>query len=129
MRAAEHSHPCAPPVAPQNACSDSTVCRFLINDARSEIDRLRRQLAGLEASFFFRTVAATPPIAEARDAERPSLAVDFSIAKAARRAYAVAAIGEVPPPPPSAAPVIPQPYSLQLHTVVTNLGSLLDVLI
>lgn len=134
MRAVEHSrhhvpHPChsqSNPL-PTPPCH-SVECRFLINDARGEIERLRRQLAGLESNLTLRTATAAPAPTDSRVCERPSLAVDLSIAKAARRAYAVTPIGEVPMRPLEVSDIA-SPPPLQLHTVVTNLGSLLDVLI
>jgi hypothetical protein len=134
MRAVQHSHhhdphPCHSPSLPlPTPPCHSVECRFLINDARGEIERLRRQLAGLESHLTLRVASAAAAPAESRDCERPSLAVDLSIAKAARRAYAVTPIGEVHLSPREVSEVVP-PLPLQLHTVVTNLGSLLDVLI
>jgi hypothetical protein len=134
MRAVEHSrhhhpHPCHSPSdsLPIPPC-DSVECRFLINDARGEIERLRRQLAGLESSLTLRTVTPTAAPTDSRACERPSLAVDLTTATAARRAYAVSPIGEVRLSTREATEVAP-PQPLQLHTVVTNLGCLLDVLI
>ncbi len=114
-----------------NQRRDSVECRFLINDARSEIERLRRQLAGLESSFTLRRAEPAVEIDQPRAMDRPSSAVDLSVAASARRAYAVAPIGEVELQPLASPEQTATASAARstMHTVVTNLGSMMDVLI
>lgn len=114
---------CPPPLFCRSA-SDTVDCRFLLNDALAEIERLRREIAGLEVSLH----SLRPP--QACEASRPidSTLVDLSKATSARRAYAVAPIGEVRFTPPSTPLPPPLPPS-RITSVVTNLGTMMDVLI
>lgn len=114
------------PVAGVRPC-DSADCRLPLNDARGEIERLRRQLAGLEATRSLQHVlqCQRTPDASANfgsSLDRPSWQVPE------RRSYAVPPIGEVQ----LSAPIghdPPRLHSLRNVTIVTNLGTMMDVLI
>ncbi len=102
------------------ACADradiSSKCRILLNDAQREIDRLRRGLS--EGPW---EVAQDLLCGGESWSDPPS-------SPQSRRIYAVDPIGEPPPPVVESPPSAPSAHVLT-RPHVTNLGTLLDVLI
>ena len=112
-----------PPIAcPPRDCG-SVSDRWLLNAASAEIGRLRDQIAALEATL----ARLSPPRGcEGSDA-LDSTMFDFSKASHARRAYAVAPVGEILCAAPSPDIAI-ETTIIQSMRIVTNLGSWMDVL-
>lgn len=124
--------PCRPticepsPVAcpPRDCGTGTSNDRWLLNAAGNEISRLRNQVAMLEATL----ARLTPPRGCEGSNAMDSTMFDLSKASHARRAYAVAPVGEIPSATPSPSIAV-ETTIIQSMQVVTNLGSLMDVLI
>lgn len=103
------------PVIVEMADRLSARCRILLNEAQREIDRLRRSMAASHA----------PPAAP-REIAAPCDSPASPPAQ--RKIYAVDPIGQPPPPREDPPPTVPGPKIVK-RPHVTNVGSLLDVLI
>ena len=122
-----HRHPfrpCPPPCCKSQPC-DRGGCRILLNEARREIDRLRRQIDRLDLCS---------PLQPSRGGNKDSesmackLSADLASPFQRRRTYAVAAVGDIRNVQQPLATTRESPHANRVPNV-TNLGTCLDVLV
>jgi hypothetical protein len=112
--------PPPPPIPPCRPAVDAAECRILLNRAQREIDRLR---LGLDEYRFNRKQPS--PVNQCEIIEnRPDRAVDSPCATSTRASPPLGRIDLSLQPKYESRPVF-----LNIYPVVTNLGTLIDVLL